>query len=201
LTFLQSAQRQSAYEVIPQFDIKGSITQWDENVIRNQKDLGLSYRPFVNLGISRDAASSILALDLSVLRTEDLSLMPGVTSRNSVVILRQGKGFDVDAAYSKFGISYAMNFSQSEGQSQALRGLVALAVIELMGKLTRTPYWTCLGVTDGAGNEEVRQEMSDWYYSMASNPRELIGYFQYQMRRRGFYQGPVDGAFNPAIDE
>jgi hypothetical protein len=30
---------------------------------------------------------------------------------------------------------------------------------------------------------------------------ELIGYFQYQMRRRGFYQGPVDGRFNPAIDE
>jgi hypothetical protein len=201
ISFLQSAQRQSAYELIPQFDIKGSITQWDENVIRNQKDLGLSYQPYLNLGISRDAASSILALDLSVLRTDDLSLLAGVTSRNSVVILRQGKGFDADAAYHKFGISYAMNFQQSEGQSQALRGLVELAVIELMGKLTRTPYWTCLGVADGAGNEEIRHEMSDWYYAMAANPPELIGYFQYQLRRRGFYEGPVDGAFNPAIDE
>lgn len=201
ISFLQSAQRQSAYEVIPQFDIKGSITQWDENLIRNQKDLGLTYQPYLHLGISRDAASSILALDLSVLRTDDLSLLPGVTSRNSVVILRQGKGFDGDAAYSKFGISYAMNFQQSEGQAQALRGLVELAVIELMGKLTRTPYWTCLGVADGASNEDIRHEMSDWYYAMASNPRELIGYFQYQLRRRGFYDGPVDGAFNPAIDE
>ena len=200
ISFLQSAQRQSAYDVIPQFDIKGSITQWDENLIRDQKDLGVSLRPFVNLGISRDAASSILALDLSVLRTDDLSLLPGVTSRNSVVILRHGKGFDGDAAYHKFGISYAMNFSQSEGQSQALRGLVELAVIELMGKLTRTPYWSCLGA-DASANEEIRQEMADWYYAMASTPRELISYFQYQMRRRGFYQGPVDGAFNPAIDE
>src|SRR2546423_7418950 len=145
ISFLQSAQRQSAYEVIPQFDIKGSITQWDENVIRDQKDLGVSFRPFVNLGISRDAASSILALDLSVLRTDDLSLLPGITSRNSVVILRHGKGFDGDAAYHKFGISYAMNFQQSEGQAQALRGLVELAVIEPMGKPTRTPYWSCLG--------------------------------------------------------
>jgi curli biogenesis system outer membrane secretion channel CsgG len=201
IAFLQSAQRQSAYEAIPQFDIKGSITQWDENVIRNQKDLGVSYQPYLNLGISRDAASSILALDLSVLRTDDLSLLPGVTSRNSVVILRQGKGFDADAAYSKFGISYAMNFQQSEGQAQALRGLVELAVIELVGKLTRTPYWTCLGVTDGAANDEINQEISDWYYAMAANPPELIGYFQYQLRRRGFYEGPVDGAFNPAIDE
>jgi hypothetical protein len=201
ISFLQSAQRQSPYEVIPQFDIKGSITQWDENVIRNQKDLGVSYQPYVNLGLSRDAASSILALDLSVLRTDDLSVLPGVTSRNSVVILRQGKGLDADAAYSKFGISFAMNFQQSEGQAQALRGLVELAVIELMGKLTRTPYWSCLGVSDGAANEEIRHEMSDWYYAMAANPRELISYFQYQLRRRGFYEGPVDGAFNPAIDE
>jgi hypothetical protein len=200
ISFLQSAQRQSAYEVIPQFDIKGSITQWDENVIRNQKDLGVAFKPFINLGITRDAASSILALDLSVLTTSDLSVLPGVTSRNSVVILRQGKGFDGDAAYHKFGVSYAMNFSQSEGQSQALRGLVELAVIELMGKLTRTPYWTCLGA-DANTNDEIKLEMSDWYYAMAASRVELIGYFQNQMRRRGFYEGPIDGEFNPAIDE
>ncbi|HEX6361346.1 MAG TPA: DUF4384 domain-containing protein [Albitalea sp.] len=200
ISFLQSAQRQSAYEVIPQFDIKGSVTQWDENVIRNQKDLGVAFRPFVNLGITRDAATSILALDLSVLSTEDLSVLPGVTSRNSVVILRTGKGLDGDAAYHKFGVSYSMNLSRSEGQSQALRGLVELAVVELMGKLTKTPYWTCLG-GDPATNEDIRTEMGDWYYAMASRPSELIGYFQYQMRRRGFYQGPVDGRFNEAIDE
>jgi hypothetical protein len=200
ISFLQSAQRQSAYDVIPQFDIKGSITQWDENVIRNQKDAGVALRPFVNLGITRDAASSILALDLSVLTTTDLSVLPGVTSRNSVVIMREGKGFDGDAAYHKFGVSFAMNFSRSEGQSQALRGLVELAVIELMGKLTKTPYWSCLGAEPN-GNEEIGGEMADWYYAMASNPPELIGHFQYQMRRRGFYQGPVDGNFNPAIDE
>jgi hypothetical protein len=29
----------------------------------------------------------------------------------------------------------------------------------------------------------------------------LIAYFQNQMRRRGFYDGPIDGEFNPAIDE
>jgi Domain of unknown function (DUF4384) len=200
ITFLASAQRQSAYDVIPQFDIKGSVTQYDENVIRNQKDAGLGIQPFLNLGISRDAASSILGLDLSVLTTEDMSVLSGVTSRNSVVILRTGKGFDADAAYHKFGVSFSMSLSRSEGQSQALRGLVELAVIELMGKLTKTPYWTCLGA-DAATNEEIRVEISDWYYAMAGNRVELIGYFQNQLRRRGFYQGPIDGEFNPAIDE
>jgi uncharacterized protein DUF4384 len=200
ISFLASAQRQSAYEVIPQFDIKGSVSQFDENVIRNQKDAGFSITPFVNLGISRDAASSILGLDLSVLLTEDMSVLSGVTSRNSVVILKSGRGFDGDAAYHKFGISYTMNLSKSEGQAQALRGLVELAVIELMGKLTRTPYWKCLG-GDPETNDEIKLEQSDWYYAMAAGRGEIVAYFQTQLRRRGFYVGPVDGEFNPAIDE
>lgn len=200
ISFLASAQRQSAYEVIPQFDIKGSVTQFDENVIRNQKDLGIGFQPFIHLGIARDAASSILGLDLSVLSTDDMSLLPGVTSRNSVVILKQGSGLDADAAYHKFGVNFTMNLSKAEGQSQALRGLVELAAVELMGKLTKTPYWTCLGAQPES-SEEISLEITDWYYAMAASRIELIAYFQNQMRRRGFYDGPIDGQFNPAIDE
>ena len=200
ISFLASAQRQSAYEQIPRYDIKGSVSQFDDNVIRNQQDAGIGFQPFINLGISSDAASSILGLDLSVLTTHDMSVLAGVTSRNSVVILKTGKGADGDAAYHKFGLSFSMSLSKSEGQSQALRGLVELAVIELIGKLTKTPYWTCLGA-DPKSNEDIRLEMSDWYYAMAASRIELIGYFQNQLLRRGFYKGPIDGEFNPAIDE
>ena len=132
ISFLASAQRQNAYEVVPQYDIKGSVSQFDENVIRNQKDLGIGFQPFINLGVARDAASSILGLDLSVLTTNNMSILPGVTSRNSVVILKVGNGLDADAAYHKFGLNYSMSLSKSEGQSQALRGLVELAVVELV---------------------------------------------------------------------
>lgn len=200
ISFLATAQRQSAYEVIPQFDIKGSVSQFDENVIRNQKDFGVGFSPFVNLGIARDAASSVLGLDLSVLGTEDMAILPGVTSRNSVVILKSGKGADADAAYHKFGINFSMTLSKSEGQSQALRGLVELAAVELMGKLTKTPYWRCLGASY-ENSDEVKREVSDWYFAMSGSQVELIGWFQNQLRARGFYDGPVDGKFNPAIDE
>jgi len=200
ISFLASAQRQGAYEVTPQFDIKGSVSAFDENVIRNQRDIGIGFQPFINLGISRDAATSIMGLDLSVLTTDDMSILPGVTSRNSVVILKQGSGNDADAAYHKFGLSFSMSLSKSEGQSQALRGLVELAVVELMGKLTKVPYWSCLGA-DPKASEEIRTEMSDWYYAMATSRIELIAYFQNQLRRRGFYDGPIDGEFNAGIDE
>ena len=199
--FLATAQSAAAYQAVPLYDIKGSVSQFDENLIKNQKDLGFGISPFINLGIARDAASSMLALDLSVLTTSDMAVLPGVTSRNSVVILKQGSGIDGDAAYHKFGINYSMNLARAEGQSQALRGLVELAVVELVGKLTKTPYWSCLNVTDPNANEETRLEMFDWYHAMAATRVELIAYFQNQLRRRWFYDGPIDGEFNPAIDE
>lgn len=201
ISFLASAQNAQAYQAIPLYDIKGSVSQFDENLIKNQKDLGIGISPFINLGIARDAASSMIALDLSVLATSDMAVMAGVTSRNSVVILKQGKGIDGDAAYHKFGINYSMNVARSEGQSQALRGLVEIATVELVGKLTKTPYWSCLGVTDPMTQEETRLEMFDWYHAMAATRVELIAWFQNQLRRRGFYDGPIDGEFNPAIDE
>lgn len=198
--FMEAAQRKSAFDAVPQFDIKGSVTQFDESVIRNRSDGAIGLQPFFNVGYSRDAASSIMALDLSMLNTGDFSLLPGVTSRNSVVLMKEGHGRDGDAAIHKFGINYSLNFSRSEGPTQALRGLVELAAIELMGKLTKIPYWICLDSTAG-GSDEIKAEIADWFHAMASSRVEIIGYFQHQLRRRGFYEGPVDGVFNPAIDE
>lgn len=201
VSFLSAAQTTAVYQAIPRYDIKGSVSQFDENLIKNQKDLGFGYFPYLNLGVAKDASTSMLALDLSVMTTSDMGILPGVTSRNAVVIMKQGKGIDGDAAYHKFGINYSMNLARSEGQSQALRGLVELAVVELIGKLTKTPYWTCLGVADAKANEETRLEMLDWYSAMAATRIELIAYFQNQLRHRGFYDGPIDGEFNPAMDE
>jgi hypothetical protein len=85
-----------------------------------------------------------------------------------------------------------MSLSRSEGQSQALRSLVELAAVELFGKLTRTPYWTCLGST--GVEPEVQREIEDWYHGFEANPPQLTAWFQNQLRLRGYYRGEVDGA-------
>ncbi|MCB1910213.1 MAG: DUF4384 domain-containing protein [Rhodocyclaceae bacterium] len=195
ITFLQQAESKSAYSVKPQFDIKGSITQLDENLIQKQTDAGLGFDSGasfgIGAGIAKDAATNILALDLTMLDTEDFSVLPGVTSRNAVVIFKEGSGFDADATIRKFGVNYNMSLSRAEGQSQALRNLVELAAIELFGKLTRTPYWKCLGAT---GDEpEIRREIRDWYSGFVARPPQLTAWFQNQLRLRGYYRGFVDG--------
>lgn len=195
--FLQAAERKSAYAVIPQFDIKGSISQFDESIAKKESTFGLSFGELLSYGRAATGAATVLGIDLTVLNTEDLSVVPGVTSRNGVLIFKQGKGTDADAQYRKFGINFTTSLSKAEGNSQALRNLIELAVIELFGKLTRTPYWACLGADPKS--EAVATEIADWYYTMTGDAAELIAYFQYQLSTRGFYDGPVDGTGNPQL--
>ena len=86
--FLRDAERKSPYAVVPQFDIKGSVSQYDENVAKKDASVGVSYGTYFNLGYARTGASNILGLDLTMLNTQDLSVVPGVTARNAVLIFR-----------------------------------------------------------------------------------------------------------------
>ena len=65
IAFMQQAESKSAYAVIPQYDIKGSITQLDENLIRKQSDAGVGFNPFINIGVAKDAARKSTASGVS----------------------------------------------------------------------------------------------------------------------------------------
>ena len=197
--FLQQAQNRTPYAIVPQYGIRGSVTQFDDAIVRKNADGGIAIEPYLGIGLARTAQASMLGLDLTVLSTEDLSVVSGASTRNSVIIMKEGRGFDAEAAIRKFGINYNVSISQNEGQSQALRTLVELAAIELFGKLVKVPYWTCLGAS--ASDEVVKTEIQDWYEGMRINPSELVSYFQNQLRQRRLYNGPVDGTINPEIKE
>lgn len=190
--FLTNAEQKNQYAAVPQYDVRGSISQLDESLVQKQAEGAINIGP-IGGGVAKTATSAMLALDLSVLTTADFSIVPGVTARNAVIVFKEGRGADAEVEYKKFGISYGMTVTKAEGQSQALRTLIELATIELMGKLTRTPYWKCLGAT--VDNDEIRNEVSDWYYVL-SDTKELTPYMQKQLRVRGYYAGAIDGQQN-----
>jgi hypothetical protein len=197
ISFLRDAERKSAYAVVPQYDIRGSISQFDENVAKKSAEFGFGYSDELTAGYGRSATATILGLDLTVLNTADLSLVPGVASRNAVVIFKSGSGLDADARYKKLGVNFSTTLNKAEGNAQALRNLVELASIELAGKLTKVPYWTCLGADPGS--PEVQEEMSDWFHAMEADGAELIAFLQKHMRLKGYYAGPVDGEGSPEL--
>ncbi len=197
--FLQQALRRDHFAVVPQYALRGSISQFDDAIVRRNLDAGVSLQPVVSLGVASTSQASVLGIDLTMLETHDLSVVPGVASRNSVILFKQGKGYDGEAQIRKFGFNFELSTATQEGQAQALRALVELAAIELFGRLAKVPYWTCLGASDK--DEAVATEMRDWYDAMLANPSEMVEYFQVQMRARRVYDGPMDGVVNPQIKE
>lgn len=197
---LSIAQRLNDFKVVPQYDIRGSITQFDEDVTRKQAGFGVSLLPAL---FSARAASvsqaSVLGFDASVVTTSDLSLVPGASSKNTVVVTRDDKGVgDGQAQIRNGSLSFSFGVARNEGIAQSLRNMIELSTIELTGKLLRVPYWTCLNID--SQHPEVQREMEDWFLSAQGTP-ELTRFFQEQLRNRRFYDGPADGAPNAATSE
>ncbi len=195
VSFLASADQNTPYAVVPQYDIRGSISQLDKSVAAKDVAGGINFSR-VGIGGAKTANASVLALDLAVMSTSDYSVLPGVVSKNTIVIFKEGKGVDGDASIDKFGINFSMNLTRSEGDAQALRNLVELAAVELMGKLTKTPYWSCLKIDPK--KPQIQNEIYDWYYNLAAD-QQVVTYFQGHLANRGYYAGPVDGTYNPEL--
>lgn len=197
VSFMAAADVKSAFTTVPQYDIRGSISQYDDNVVKNTQDIGVGISEYLTLGKSSSATAKILGVDLSVINTSDLSLVPGVYSKNAVAIFSQGDGIDSEARFNKFGLNYSTSLARSEGTAIAVRNLIELASVELIGKLTKVPYWKCM--SSNTKNHDVKQEVDDWFEGMANNPAELFAYFQFQLSNRGVYKGLVNGIPTPQL--
>ncbi len=200
---LSLAQKLNDFKVVPQYDIRGSITQFDEDVVRQQAGIGASLvsaitGPLFGVSFNRSSQASVLGFDASVVSTADLSLMPGASSKNTVVVSRdETSAGDGLAQIRNSSLSFNFAVSRNEGVAQALRNMVELSTIELTGKLLRLPYWSCLNLD--VHHPEVQREMEDWFLSMQGS--ELTRFLQEQLRNRKFYDGPMDGKPNTAYNE
>lgn len=144
ISFMKAANNNKVYEKMPLFDIQGSISQFDKGIAMADGSVGLFSRREGGVGGSHGSSLNVIALDLNVVRTDDMSVVPGVSSRNSVAIFQRGDSLDADATINKFGIYFDLNLTRNEGQAQAVRSLVELAAVEIVGKLTHLPYERCL---------------------------------------------------------
>jgi hypothetical protein len=198
---LQQLEKRTPFGILPQFDIRGSVTQFDEDVVRKDARLGVSglLEQLIGFNVSRNTQINVLGFDASVVAVPDLTIVPGATSKNTVIVARDQSGVsDGVASIQKVGLSFSMNVSRNAGVAQALRNMVELASIELIGKVTRVPYWNCLGLD--VKNPEVKREIEDWFFSMRDDAERTM-FFQEQLRNRKFYDGPVDGKSYPALQQ
>lgn len=176
---------------VPDFYIRGAITQLDQGVISETVGGGISL-PGFEVGAQKDLIVSIVAVDMNIGRTLTRQIVPGLHSNNQVAVARRGIGGDAGASIGKAGISFNINLGRSEGIHQATRALIELSVIELLGKLAQVPYWRCLQIEQT--NPEMMDEAQDWFSAMSETERVVFA--QRALKRLGTYTGPVSGVLD-----
>jgi len=174
---------------LPDFYIRGSITQMDDNAVRSNKGFGLSL-PFMDLGFSKDDAFDLISMDMSVGDATSRRILPETSTSNTMIIAKSGRSGEAGGKVMKAGLSFNMDLSRTEGMGATTRTLVELGLIEVLGKFTRVPYWKCLDID--STNPTMMDQAREGFDSMQGKDRIL-----FVQRKLGGsmnrYKGPIDG--------
>jgi hypothetical protein len=183
--------------VAPNYYVRGAITQLDSNVLQSSASAGVSI-PFMDLAINGNQVVSVVSIDMNVGKLITRQILPGISSSNSIAVVQSGKGADVGGLIGKAGLSLSVSLDKSEGFHQAVRNLIELSTIEILGKLTKVPYWQCLSIE--STNPSYRTEAHGWYDIMGQTERErFVGA---ALVRTGYLTSGSDGTapgFSDAI--
>jgi hypothetical protein len=197
---LFQAQKTNAFGVIPQYNIRGTISQFDDTVNKSGGSVGFNLiESLFGVRASAETRFSVMGLDAAVVDTSTLTLIPGVSSKNTTVLAsRDASAADGQARLENPSIGLVFSFAtaRSDGPAQAARNMLELATVELVGKLIRAPYWQCLGVPDS--DKEVQREMEDWFLSMDASER--VSFIKDRMREKRYFNGALDGAVTPEYE-
>lgn len=197
--------------VIPDFYIRGAITQLDDAVIDEavsadasyEADVGLSEDSegrrrtgFINGGINAQSAQTVavVSLDLNVGDLVTRQIISGISAHNSIAVAQNTVQGGLGGQFSKLGASFNIALSKGEGLHQAVRTLIELSTIEVLGKLAEVPFWQCLEVdhTDPA----VLAEAYAWFEGMSD--KEQIAFVQQSLADTSGFNGSVTGTLDAA---
>jgi hypothetical protein len=178
----------------PDFYIRGSVTQMDDNAVRTNKGIGIAL-PFLDLGASKDVSYDVLSMDMSVGVAATRRILPETSTSNTMVITKTGKSGEAGGKLAKLGLSFNMDLSQSEGIGAASRTLMELGLIETLGKFTRVPYWRCLDAD--STNPAMMAQAQDWFET--AKKTDLVLFVQRKLAGMNRYRGALDGVMNPDL--
>ena len=169
--------------VAPSYYIRGAITQLDSSVLSSSQSAGISLAR-LDLGVSSDQVVSVVSMDLNVGKLTTRQILPGLSANNSIAVVRSGRGADVGGLIGKAGLSFSVSLDKSEGFAQAVRNLVELSAIEVLGKLAQVPYWECLSIEPT--NPAFRTEARQWFDLML--PGDRTRFVEAALTRSGHLQ-------------
>jgi curli biogenesis system outer membrane secretion channel CsgG len=142
----------------PDYSIIGAITQSDKNISSGGFTSSLTFQD-ADFGISKDDMTSVISLDMNIMDTANFEILNGISSANSIAVYREGIAGDLGGRIKKAGVYLNFSFDSSEGMHQAIRTLIQLNTIEILGKLAKVPYEQCLNNSTELTKEVLFQDI------------------------------------------
>ena len=180
--------------VLPDYYIRGSITQMDDNALRDSKGGGIAL-PFLDLGYTKTQSYDLLSMDMSIGEAASRRILAETSTANTMIINKAGKGGEAGGKLGKMGMSFNLDMSKSEGLGAATRTLVELSLIETLGRFTKVPYWKCLDIS--STNPMMMDQARDWYDSASEKDR--LTFYQKKLAGMQRYKGQVDGLMSEEL--
>jgi len=179
---------------IPDYYIRGAVTQLDDNAVRESKGFGIAL-PFLDLGYSKDQSFDLISMDMSVGDASTRRILPETNTSNTMIITKGGRSGEAGGKIAKMGLSFNKDLSRTEGVGATYRTLIELGLIEALGKFTRVPYWKCLDID--STNPELLDQVREWY-DVASD-KDRILFIQQKLAGMKRYKGPLNGAISDEL--
>ena len=180
----------------PAMYVSGALTYMDQNVAVRRMGGGISATNW-DAGVSNDVMSSALGLDLHIGDFNTRTLVSGVDSSNTIVVGNVAYGGEAGGRIRKTGIQFNFGAEISQGTGPAVRTLIDLGLIELVGKWAHVPYWQCLAIDQT--HPEYQAQMREWWDKMPG--AERVQLFQNGLKSSGYFDRAADGKPSAALRE
>ena len=205
---LAHAQQGSKIQLVqPDVLITGAITEFDRAIGSAGKGANARLvfgggRGQTDLSWDRKAATTLsdLSLDLNLVDFATQTMIPRVQAANTIRVLNQTyeNGIDIAIYGNAFGV--VTNTRYLQGRHSAIRLLVDLSVLEVLGRHTNVPYWRCIpnGKPDPVVMDAIKRS-----YAKNDTPTK-VKWLQNTLKEFGFpltASGNLDDKTRLAVDE
>lgn len=149
---LAHAQQGAKLELtLPDVLITGAITEFDRALGSAGKGNNANLffgkgRGETDIAAERKATSTLsdLSLDLNLVDFQSQVMVPKMQAANTIRVLNETYEHSFDFAIYGSGFGLVSNTKYLQGRHSALRLLVELSALELLGRYANVPYWRCL---------------------------------------------------------
>lgn len=173
---------------MPDFLITGALTEFDRALSGAGRSNSLSLqfgggRGETNIGadVKRTAIFSALALDLNLVSFGTQQMVPRVQASNVIKVLNLSSEDNASLGFYGDSFGFKLEGKYLQGRHSAIRTLVDLSVLELVGKATNTPYWRCF--PGGTPDQVVLENMRAAFEGLT--PQLKTGLVQVTLRKYG----------------